>query len=1101
MKITKKDYDDCADLEEIRWTFIDKHAQEESFIHRDKTSITACIQAEYGSGICIPGSQIEVSYSRNFSDREKIEVSYEIFSGDGEERYGGIGFDHELKGITFSQLQAADDNTIMNLSKTLFGDFKWEIKRFLDGDKQQLIIEKMDINDLDFDGEFPPVSKNFEVKNGVLVKYKGNEKEVQIPSYITSIGDYAFKDCNSLKKITVPESIKKIGDGVFMNCRNLEEAHLPQCDKGKAIFEGCSNLNHFSYYGKVTERMFYGSGIKRATINSEKCEVEDLAYVNCKNLEEFRIRKATDIKIAKSAFEGCPNVTFKCYKDSPAEEYFKKNNYRYEYLEAEKEQSKTKGDKVMDEKKRKTNSDKLKEISDKKPPLIFVDVETTGIMNGNDNHITQLAMTAYDFNRSTGRYELQDNIFLLAKAHPDTLHGIEVKGAPTKENASRLLKNEYIDAYRQEIARGYTNISNRIKTLEKKIEKREEQIENCTSRQIKKKEGYETDLARYKKNLAVEQTTLAEFQKLRSLVFDENDKPINFDDKPEQDINKLVESIRNDAFIKERGDIYPTGEVIAGSHTFKNDKQAKDNNLTVFKNVSCYIDSRLDDKIKTLKNESLDNVLSVQGIDKGKWIKEGLGLTTGEMQIGINEFLKKYDSDSSRPATYVTNGTHYTTHYLTKDALSIFDATKRNVFDIYQHEKWQSESENKWTANVGTFAKIYEQRTGKTIKTFDAFTKALCYAEMTKEITNIPFSNSSVNQLANAVVGKVSSMDKDYVMSAARASALNWKVTSQYNFEHSDYKFNSLDYVDFGTTRKYVDIDTLFEINDNFEVTLEGEKEPIKNWNELENKIKALNANISEDLLEQIKFKYEEIEKNAEEQKTLYQESIGQPNDKLVYADKGEEATVPKEKESASTSDLAETLSNILSDFETQYEKATAEMNEAQAEFEEIKNNTDLAKGLKADLTAIGNFVKGVISKGVKGNNSDNGLVLSKYQNIIEVSLRDNSFSSLKADKYRLDIQFVYMANNNLNNIDFICINQYQTNDCSFKMRLNAQDNSIEFTDGKEPVFVEIMEKWDDLKNRIINGCQAKLTEKILTQKEKTQHIKEDIRKIKKLEK
>lgn len=763
----------------------------------------------------------------------------------------------------------------------------------------------------------------------------------------------------------------------------------------------------------------------------------------------------------------------------------------------------------MEEKKRKTNSEKMREICQHKPSLIFFDVETTGIMNGNDNHITQLAMTAYNYNSSNGRYELQDNIFMLAKAHPDTLHNIEVKGAPTKENASRILRNEYVDAYRQEITRGYTNISNRIKTLNKKIEKRTEQIENCTERQVKKKEGYEADLVRYKNNLAAERAALHEFEKLHSFVFDKDDKPIEFGECTEQEIDKLIDSIRTDAFIKERGNVFPTNGVIAGYYTFKQNSFPN-----TFRNVSDYVDARLEDKIRILETEKLDKVLSVQGIDKGKWIKEGLGLTIGEIQVGINEFLSKYDSDNFYPAVYITNGTYYAKHYLAKDGLSIVDTTKRDVFDLYQNEKWQSDSENKWTANVGTFAKMYEQRTGKTIKTFDAFTKALCYAEMTSEIMNgevyragIPFVNRSVNQLANAVAEKVASMDEDYVMSATRASALNWRIATQYEFEHSDYKFNNLDYVDFGTERKYVDIDKLFEVNKNFEVTLEGEKEPIKNWEELENKIKALNANISEGLLEQIKCKYEEIEIQAQEQKEAFYESEVSPS---VVSSKPAANSPLEQSADNPSSELEQKLSKILSDFENRYEKVTAEMEDAQAELDKIQNHINLTKPISEDLEAIGNFIKAVHVKTGDLNNPTNKVICSVEQSKTDICLFDTQLdsNSLKFkvpkinielsyfDKWLIEIKIAYTETGTERPFD----RDYDRYYGGFYMSLDLTKNTLDFTEGEESTLIEFAEKWDCFKQRIINGCQEELDKKIIAQQDKTQNIKDKIKKIKSIE-
>ena len=41
---------------------------------------------------------------------------------------------------------------------------------------------------------------------------------VTIPNSVTSIGDYAFYDCCSLTSITIPNSVTSIGDGTFYDC-------------------------------------------------------------------------------------------------------------------------------------------------------------------------------------------------------------------------------------------------------------------------------------------------------------------------------------------------------------------------------------------------------------------------------------------------------------------------------------------------------------------------------------------------------------------------------------------------------------------------------------------------------------------------------------------------------------------------------------------------------------------------------------------------------------------------------------------------------------------------------------------------------------------
>ena len=64
-----------------------------------------------------------------------------------------------------------------------------------------------------FDGNIPWVAYNYDIES------------VVIGSGVTSIGDDAFAECESLTSVTIPASVTSIGGGVFDGCTNLTEVN------------------------------------------------------------------------------------------------------------------------------------------------------------------------------------------------------------------------------------------------------------------------------------------------------------------------------------------------------------------------------------------------------------------------------------------------------------------------------------------------------------------------------------------------------------------------------------------------------------------------------------------------------------------------------------------------------------------------------------------------------------------------------------------------------------------------------------------------------------------------------------------------------------
>ena len=78
----------------------------------------------------------------------------------------------------------------------------------------------------------------------ILVAYIGEQTELVLPTYITQINQYAFRDCGSLTSIEIPNSVTSIGNFAFRGCSSLTSIEIPNSvtSIGNFAFRGCSSL-------------------------------------------------------------------------------------------------------------------------------------------------------------------------------------------------------------------------------------------------------------------------------------------------------------------------------------------------------------------------------------------------------------------------------------------------------------------------------------------------------------------------------------------------------------------------------------------------------------------------------------------------------------------------------------------------------------------------------------------------------------------------------------------------------------------------------------------------------------------------------------------
>ncbi len=111
---------------------------------------------------------------------------------------------------------------------------------------------------------------------------------VYIPSTVTSIGDYAFKNCYSAS-ISLPETVTSIGKGAFYGCKGLTSLTIP------------------SAMTVIPDEAFYSTGIASLTIPSTVVSVGASAFESCKSLESLVV-ESPSTAIGSNAFSKCSSL-------------------------------------------------------------------------------------------------------------------------------------------------------------------------------------------------------------------------------------------------------------------------------------------------------------------------------------------------------------------------------------------------------------------------------------------------------------------------------------------------------------------------------------------------------------------------------------------------------------------------------------------------------------------------------------------------------------------------------------------------------------------------------------------------------------------------
>jgi len=139
-----------------------------------------------------------------------------------------------------------------------------------------------------------------------------NLTDITIPVSVTHIGEGAFSNCISLKSVSIPPKVESIGRKAFSQCKALEQVTIPASVKklGWSIFERCFNLRSVVIEEGITsipESMFSHCAFENIVIPESVTEIGINAFANCRNLRRIHLPKHVKA-IGSQAFENCERL-------------------------------------------------------------------------------------------------------------------------------------------------------------------------------------------------------------------------------------------------------------------------------------------------------------------------------------------------------------------------------------------------------------------------------------------------------------------------------------------------------------------------------------------------------------------------------------------------------------------------------------------------------------------------------------------------------------------------------------------------------------------------------------------------------------------------
>ena len=159
-----------------------------------------------------------------------------------------------------------------------------------------------------------PYNTNAFGANIISNKYNNGKGVITFNGDVTTIGNSAFRYCDSLTSVTIPDSVTTIGEGAFLDCHSLTSVNIPDSVTmiGDNAFGWCYSLTSVNIPDSVTEIGWDAfrscTSLTSVNIPDSVTTIGEYAFGECPSLTSVNIGDSVT-EIGWGAFRYCTSLT------------------------------------------------------------------------------------------------------------------------------------------------------------------------------------------------------------------------------------------------------------------------------------------------------------------------------------------------------------------------------------------------------------------------------------------------------------------------------------------------------------------------------------------------------------------------------------------------------------------------------------------------------------------------------------------------------------------------------------------------------------------------------------------------------------------------